>query len=93
MTHCSATLSSKQRKTLRKLLAKESQIIEQCRKYCGHFSDMMMQLQCVNHHHNPEERTLKCTEFIRDVKQMDQLREEHRLLTSQKDKEIRRLKD
>jgi len=76
MTHCSATLSSKQRKTLRHLLAKESQIIEQCRKHWGHFSDMMMQLQCVNHHDNPKERALKCTEFIRDAKQVDQLREE-----------------
>jgi hypothetical protein len=76
MTHCSASLSSQQRKTLRHLLAKESQIIEQCRKHCGHFSDIMMQLQCVNHHHNPEERALKCTEFIRDVKQLDQFSED-----------------
>ena len=72
MTHCSANLSSHQRKTLRNLLAKESEIIEQCRKHYGWFADMMMRLQCVNHHHNPEERTLKCAEFIRGVKQMGQ---------------------
>ena len=36
---------------------------------------MMMRLQCVNHHRNPEELALKCAEFIRDVKQLDQLRD------------------
>jgi hypothetical protein len=76
MTHCSANISSKQRKTLRHLLAKESEIIEQCRKHYGCFADMMMQLQCVNHHRNPEERTLKCAEFIRGIKQLDQFSED-----------------
>ena len=76
MTHCSATLSSQQRKTLRQLLAKESLIIEQCRKHCGHFADIMMRLQGVNHHENPEEHALKCAEFIRNEQLLGQSSEE-----------------
>jgi len=69
---CSVSLTSHQRKILRKLLAKENKIIDQCRKYRGYFADIMMHMQCVNHYHNMEERTLKCGEFICKAKQLCQ---------------------
>ena len=65
MTSCSATLSSQQRRVLQLLLAKESQMEEQCNEHMGRFTNMLNELQWVNHHHDSDERALKCDEFIR----------------------------
>ena len=65
MTTCSATLSTHQRRVLQSLLAKESQIMEQCNQHTSQFTRILNDLQCMNHIHDPDERTLKCDEFIR----------------------------
>lgn len=65
MTSCSATLSAHQRRMMRSLLAKESQIVEQCNKLVYRFTEMLNELQCMHHHHDSDERALKCDEFIR----------------------------
>lgn len=65
MTSCYATLSSHQRRALQLLLAKESQIVEQCNKHVGRFTDILNELQCIHHHHDSDEHALKCDEFIR----------------------------
>lgn len=65
MAACSATLSSHQRHVLRALLLHESKIADECNKYIYMFSDMMNELQCIHHATDPDERALKCDEFIR----------------------------
>ena len=65
MSSCSATLSNHQRRVLQSLLAKESQIVEQCNQHNSQVARMLNDLQCINHVHEPDERTLKCDEFIR----------------------------
>lgn len=65
MTSCSATLSTHQRRVLQSLLAKESQIMEQCNTHTSQFTRIMNDLQCMNHIHDPDERALKCDEFVR----------------------------
>jgi hypothetical protein len=50
---------------LRSLLAKESQIVEQCNKLVSRFTEMLNEMQCIDHHHDSDERALKCDEFIR----------------------------
>ena len=65
MAYCSITLSTHQRNVLRALLAKESQIVEQCNQHTSQFSRMLNDLQCISHVHDTAERTLKCDEFIR----------------------------
>ena len=65
MTSCSATLSTHQRRVLQLLLAKESQIVEQCNTHTSQFAKIMNDLQCMNHIHDPDERALKCDEFVR----------------------------
>ena len=62
---CSATLSTHQRRVLRLLLAKENEIVEQYNQNVARFSRMLNELKCINHHHNSDERSLKCEEFIR----------------------------
>ena len=65
MASCAATLSTHQRRVLQLLLAKESQIVEQCNKHTCLFTEMLNELQCINHHHDTYEHMLKCNEFIR----------------------------
>jgi hypothetical protein len=65
MTSCSATLSTHQRRMLRSVLAKESQIVEQCNKHVYAFTEMLNELQCMNHLRDSDEHALKCDEFIR----------------------------
>jgi len=65
MTLCVATLSAHQRRMMRSLLAKESQIVEQCNKLVSRFTEMLNDLQCIDHRHDSDERALKCDEFIR----------------------------
>jgi hypothetical protein len=65
MSTCSSTLSTHQRRVLQSLLAKESQIVEQCNHHTSQFARMLNDLQCINHVREPDERTLKCDEFIR----------------------------
>ena len=72
MASCNVVLTGHQRKILQLLLENESMVVEQCRTNVKLFSDLLMHLQCVNHHHNPEEHILKCTEFIRNTQQMCQ---------------------
>jgi len=65
MTLCVATLSAQQRRIMRSLLAKESHIVEQCNKLVSRFTEMLNEIQCIDHHHDPDKRVLKCDEFIR----------------------------
>ena len=65
MTSCSASLSSQQRRVLQLLLAKEVQMEEQCNKHVARFTNMLHELQCINHHHDSDEHALKCNEFVR----------------------------
>ena len=62
---CSATLSAHQRRVLRLLLAKESEIVEQYNQTIARFSRMLNELTCINHHRDSDARALKCEEFIR----------------------------
>ena len=71
MTACSATLNSHDRRMLRALLNRESQIVDQCNKHLSQFSVMMTDLQCIRHHHDYNERALKCDEFIRTHARLD----------------------
>lgn len=65
MTSCSVTLSTHQRRMLRSLLAKESLIVEQCNKHVSRFTEILNELQCIEHHRDPDELALKSDEFIR----------------------------
>jgi len=65
MSSCAATLSTHQRRVLRLLLAKESLIIEQCNKHVSRFTEILNELQCIDHHHDSDEHALKSDEFIR----------------------------
>ena len=65
MSSCSVTLSTHQRRMLRSLLAKESQIVEQCNKHVYRFTEMLNDLQCIEHNRDPDEFALKSDEFIR----------------------------
>ena len=56
---------------LRSLLAKESQIVEQCNKHVSRFTEMLNELQCIEHLHDSDERVLKCDEFIRTHARLD----------------------
>jgi hypothetical protein len=71
MAACAATLSSHQRHVLRTLLLQESKIADECNKYIYLFSDMMNELQCIHHATDPDERALKCDEFIRTHARLD----------------------
>jgi hypothetical protein len=70
-TSCSATLSSHQRRVLQLLLAKESEIAEQCNKHVSRFTEILNELQCIEHLHDSDEHMLKCDEFIRAHAQME----------------------
>ena len=65
MSSCSAILTTHQRRVLRLLLAKETEIVEQYNQNVAQFSRILNELKCINHHHNSDERALKCEEFIR----------------------------
>jgi len=65
MSSCSAILSTHQRRVLRLLLAKESEIVEQYNQHIARFTRMLNELKCINHHHDSDEHALKCDEFIR----------------------------
>jgi hypothetical protein len=65
MSSCAATLSTHQRRMLRSLLAKESLIVEQCNKHVYRFTEILNELQCIDHHHDADELALKSDEFIR----------------------------
>jgi hypothetical protein len=65
MTSCSATLTSQQRRVLQLLLVKEVQMEEQCNKHMARFTNMLNELQWVNHHNDSDEHALKCHEFVR----------------------------
>lgn len=71
MTSCCATLSSQERRILRLLLEQESKIVDQCNAFLSKFSTMMHDLQCMRHHHDLDERALKCDEFIRTNASLD----------------------
>ena len=71
MASCAATLSTHQRRVLQLLLAKESQIVEQCNKHTYLFTEILNELQCINHHHDTDEHMLKCNEFIRVYTSLD----------------------
>jgi hypothetical protein len=65
MATCTAKLSSTQRRILRTLLAQESEIADQCNRHITHLLNMMNKLQIMYHDDDPENRELKCNEFIR----------------------------
>jgi hypothetical protein len=62
---CSAKLSIHQRRMLQSLLEKESQIVQQCNQHNTQFTEILNELQCINHHHDLDERAIKCDEFVR----------------------------
>ena len=65
MSSCSAKLSTHQRRMLQSLLEKESQIVQQCNQHTTQFTEILNELQCINHHHELDERAIKCDEFVR----------------------------
>jgi len=65
LSSCSVTLSTHQRRMLRSLLAKESEIVEQCNKHVSRLTEILNELQCIEHLHDSDEHVLKCDEFIR----------------------------
>ena len=71
MPACSAPLSPNERKILRKLLAQESRIVDQCSKCISQFVDILNEVQCIHHIHDLEERALKYDEFIRAHARLD----------------------
>lgn len=71
MAKCSAKLSSSERRTLRALLAQESDISVQCNKHISQFSIMLNQLQLMHHENELEKRATKCNDFVRMHAQMD----------------------
>ena len=77
MSSCSAKLSPHQRRMLQSLLEKESQIVQQCNQHATQFTEILNALQCINHHHDSDERALKCDEFIRVHAQMENDRTLH----------------
>ena len=64
MATCSAALSMNQRRLLRTMLDQESEIADQCNRYITQLTNMLNALQII-HHDVPENRELKCDEFIR----------------------------
>ena len=65
MAACSARLSSNQRRILRTLLDKESEIVDQCNAHIAKLSNMLNALQIMHHDDDTENHELKCNEFIR----------------------------
>ena len=65
MPPCSAILSTHQRRILRTSMTQEYQIMVQCNKIMHQLSELLNELQCINHVHELDERTLKCDKFIR----------------------------
>jgi|Laugrefbdmm110sn_1035136.scaffolds.fasta_scaffold23521_2 hypothetical protein len=62
---CRVKLTPHLRQTLKTLLDQESMLAEQCNKCIQQFSRLSNELQLMQHEHDLEERTLKCSEFIR----------------------------
>ena len=68
---CTATLSTHQRQVLHTLLAKESQIVDQCNAHLSQFTHVMNELQCILHASESNEVALKCDEFIRSCARLE----------------------